>query len=127
MKDFIKVDFELLNESEFHLFLDLADDLLFPRYTTKDFDDRITHRKINGWFNENLLMVQREKGKWRKFNFIEYCWVQIIDDLRKFEIGFNEIRKIKEKLLHQMDLHMKDQLLKILLNIHSNHHLHGNI
>ncbi len=103
MKDFIKVDFELLNESEFHLFLDLADDLLFPRYTAKDFDDRITHRKINGWFNENLLMVQREKGKWRKFNFIEYCWVQIIDDLRKFEIGFNEIRKIKEKLLHQMD------------------------
>ena len=103
MSDYSKLNFALLTEVEFKLFSELAEDVLEPRYTVKDFNDRITHRKINGWFNEGLLLVQREKGKWRKFNFIEYCWVQIIDDLRRFEIGFNEIRKIKEKLLCQMD------------------------
>ena len=36
--------------------------------------------------------------------------IQIIDDLRRFEIGFNEIRKIKEKLLCQINW---DSLLDI--------------
>ncbi len=103
MSDYSKLNFEMLTEAEFQMFEGLAIDVLESRYTAKDFNDSVTHRKINGWFNEDLLMVQREKGKWRKFNFIEYCWVQIIDDLRRFEIGFNEIRKIKEKLLCQMD------------------------
>ncbi len=110
MSDYSKLNYAMLTEAEFQLFAELAEDVLEPRYTAKDFNDRITHRKINGWFNEDLLMVQREKGKWRKFNFIEYCWVQIIDDLRRFEIGFNEIRKIKEKLLCQINW---DSLLDI--------------
>ena len=50
------------------------------------------HRRLQN--NEDLLLEKSEKGKRRKFNFIEYSWIRIIHELRKFEIGFTIIRKL---------------------------------
>src|SRR5688572_23798759 len=83
-----------------YLYIELLKDL----FTLKDFSKEITQRKLNAWHNEDLLLEKSDRGKWRKFNFVEYSWIQVVNELRKFEIGYTIIRNLKENLMQPIDM-----------------------
>jgi len=93
----------ILAEEDYPQYLELAEKLLEPLFTAKDLGNDISNRKLNTWYNEQLLMNQREKGEWRVFNFIEYCWVQMIEEMRKLEVKIEVIKRLKDSLLEPVD------------------------
>ena len=98
-----------------YLYVELLKDV----FTLKDFSKEITQRKLNAWHNEDLLLDKSDKGKWRKFNFVEYSWIQVVNELRKFEIGYTIIRKLKESLMQPIiiDQIFEEEGIKGLLEL----------
>lgn len=94
-------------------------ELLKDVFTLKDFSKEITQRKLNAWHNEDLLLEKSDSGKWRKFNFVEYSWIQVVNELRKFEIGYTIIRKLKDNLMMpiNMDHIFEEEGIKGLLEL----------
>jgi DNA-binding transcriptional MerR regulator len=70
------------------------------RYTVSDTPE--TYRVINSWGDAGLLFddKSRENG-WRKFSFLELCWLQIIRELRGLGFGREKIQKLKECLFQK--------------------------
>jgi hypothetical protein len=93
----------ILKENEYSKYIELADNLLSAQFTAKDLGSEITSRKLNTWFNDQLLMNQREKGEWSVFNFIEYIWVQIVSELRNLEVNSEIIKRLKDSLLEPVE------------------------
>jgi DNA-binding transcriptional MerR regulator len=60
----------------------------------------ITARNLNYYKTQGLFFSETkfEKHDHIKFNFTEYVWFNLILDLRKFDIGLNTIRNIRELL-----------------------------
>lgn len=60
----------------------------------------ISARTLNYYKTQGLLFSDTvfEKHDHVKFNFAEYLWINIILDLRKFDIGLQAIKNIKELL-----------------------------
>jgi DNA-binding transcriptional MerR regulator len=78
-------------------------DLLDTQFTGNQIG--ISYRRINIWYQEDLLPFRTEVGKWRTFSFLEACWVKLIQELRKFGISLKVIKNLKNALLEVPDLH----------------------
>jgi len=67
------------------------------RYSAKDLG--ISYRRINSWQSERLIEDFREDDqKWRKFSFVDYIWIRIVDDLRNYGLSIPIIRRIKDEI-----------------------------
>jgi DNA-binding transcriptional MerR regulator len=64
----------------------------------------ISYRKINTWYQEDLLPFPTETGKWRTFSFLEACWVRFIEEVRKWGLGLKMVKDLKNILLEVPDL-----------------------
>lgn len=87
---------QVLNSGMISQFPELHKSIHIKRFTIKDVG--ITHRWITHWDDEDLLFYPTEKGKWRKFNLVEFVWLKIIVELRKFDVPLNVIKALKENL-----------------------------
>lgn len=100
-------------------FSDLSRRILEKMYSTTQVG--VSHRLITYWDEKGLLPSVTNKGKWRKFSLIEYVWLKMIIELRRFHISLDIIRKMKESLfesLSAMDYIDSPELLEeILLRI----------
>jgi len=83
-------------------FPELCSKLLEKRFTASQAG--ITHRWITYWDKEGLLFSKTEKEKWRKFSFIEYVWLRIIRELRKYHISIKIILNLKNALFTEYHL-----------------------
>lgn len=70
--------------------------ILQPLFTRGDVG--IELRKIYHWEQEGLLKSKNENREWRKYSFVEYVWLKIIEQLRSVNIGLETIHKIKADL-----------------------------
>jgi DNA-binding transcriptional MerR regulator len=60
-------------------------------------DAGVTHRAINHWDSEGLIPDRREEGqRWRRFSFVDFVWIKMIDQMRALGINLETIKKIKE-------------------------------
>lgn len=66
------------------------------RFTVKDIG--ANYRWIDHWYSEGLLLNSYEKGKWRKFNLIEFVWLKIIIKIRDFNISLKTVKSVKDIL-----------------------------
>ena len=68
----------------------------------------ISYRIINHWEKEGLLEDNRDNGKgWRKYSISDILWIQVINELRKFGLTIEDIRKVKAYLESAKDLNHK--------------------
>lgn len=60
-------------------------------FTNKDLGD-ITYRTINYWDEKGYLTGEKNAGgKWRKFDFIQLMWIQVLDMLRKMGVSIEVV------------------------------------
>jgi len=62
----------------------------------------VTYRWITHWHSKGLLIRNYEESKWRKFDLIEYVWLRMIIQMRKFNISLEMIKRIKENLIQEI-------------------------
>ena len=72
-----------------------VDFLLLRQFSARDL--KISYRELNHWSSKGLLFEQNEEGKWRRFNVIEYIWLQIVKELRFYNFPINIIKLIKDQ------------------------------
>ncbi len=70
-----------------------------PTFLLKD--TNISSRNYNLWKNSDLLASSNvdDGRKWIRMNLVEYVWLHIVRDLRTFGISFEDIKKLKQKIL----------------------------
>ena len=74
----------------------------------------VVYTDFTNWERYNLLFIDHdvEKGMWKKLNYIEYTWMKIVEQLRKFGFPYNEIKLIKNKITNYIPT---DKLIKSVL------------
>lgn len=85
---------------------------LEPLFTRGDVG--IDLRKIYHWEQEGLLTVNNENREWRKYSFVDYVWIKIIEQLRELKVGLETIHKIKDDLFDLDEDVMMDGVKKML-------------
>lgn len=60
-------------------------------------DTNITARVLNHWEAEGLIPNNRKEGeRWRKFSFVDFVWIRMVEQMRTIGISHDNIRKIYE-------------------------------
>ena len=74
----------------------------------------VVYTDFTNWERYDLLFIDHdvEKGMWKKLNYIEYTWMKIVEQLRKFGFPYNEIKLIKNKITNYIPT---DELIKSVL------------
>lgn len=58
----------------------------------------VSYRQLNSWGEQGLLTNEREDRTWRKFSIMDALWVRIIQELREFGLGWEQIANAKQSL-----------------------------
>lgn len=64
------------------------------KFTSKDLG--ISYRELNHWSTKELLLGNNQSGKWRKFNMIELIWLNLVKELRKYNVSIPNIKSVKD-------------------------------
>ncbi len=59
----------------------------------------VVYTDFTNWERYDLLFIDHdvEKGMWKKLNYIEYTWMKIVEQLRKFGFPYDEIKLLNNK------------------------------
>lgn len=69
----------------------------------------ITSRVLNHWENLSLIDDDRSEGKgWRMFSIVQFVWMEIIQELRKFGFPNEKILLAKEDLINGQAYRVKE-------------------
>jgi|GEM_PF-3838454 len=85
----------------------------------------INNRVIHNWIAEGLVpgfkvTPIKKKGKksnkkpqkWNRFSYLDYIWLRIVIELRKFDVSFSQLQKIKNELYTIIDIDAYLEMLK---------------
>jgi len=73
--------------------------------TTKSFlvgDLDIPYRWITHWDQKDLLFTKEETSKWRRYDFVDFVWIKMIQKLRSFNVSIAQIKLIKDQLIQEI-------------------------
>ena len=90
---------------------ELADGLLKRLFIGTDTGP--SYRVLNHWGNVGLIDEHREEGqRWRRFTFVEFIWVRMIDEMRKVGLPVEVIKTVKASLFQpasivDLDMHLR--------------------
>jgi len=60
-------------------------------FTNKDLEN-ISYRTIGYWDSKGYLTGEKNAGgKWRKFDFFQFLWIQVLDTLRKMGVSHDVV------------------------------------
>ncbi len=100
-----------IGERRYEKVLELCNGLLQRLFVGTD--TGVAYRVINHWENVGLLDDGREDGqRWRRFTFVEFVWVRMIDEMRKVGLPVEIIKLVKASLFQpasivDLDLHLR--------------------
>lgn len=100
-----------LGESRYDKILELLDRLLQKSFIGTD--TGVPYRSINHWESEGLIDNARgETRSWRRFSFVEFVWIRMIDEMRKAGLPLDTIKAVKRHLFYpisivDLDLHLR--------------------
>lgn len=69
-------------------------------------DVGLSSRLLSHWEKSELLIDTYEERKWKRFNLIEYTWIKIITEMRKYDLSHKAIRNAKGAIV--FDFKIKD-------------------
>ena len=75
----------------------------------------VVYTDFTNWERYDLLFIDHdvEKGMWKKLNYIEYTWMKIVEQLRKFGFPYDEIKLLKKNIINYIPT---DELIKLSLS-----------
>ena len=75
----------------------------------------VVYTDFTNWERYDLLFIDHdvEKGMWKKLNYIEYTWIKIVEQLRKFGFPYDEIKLIKKEITNYIP---SDEIIKSALS-----------
>ncbi len=91
------------------------------KYSSKDLG--ISYRELYHWSTQDILLESNYVGKWRRFNTIELVWLEIVKELRKYNISIKVIKQIKELFEVELtnddfiDAYGRDKLVEVALQV----------
>jgi DNA-binding transcriptional MerR regulator len=92
-----------LGERRYGRILELCDRLLQKSFVGTD--TGVPYRSINHWEAAGLIDDGREEGqRWRRFSFVEFVWIRMIDEMRKVGLPVDAIKAVKEQLFQPADI-----------------------
>lgn len=73
------------------------------KYTVKD--TGVAYRVINNWNEKDILLSSFRdiENGWRKFNFTEIVWLEVVKKLRDFGLSLEFIKKVKDNIVLKSD------------------------
>jgi DNA-binding transcriptional MerR regulator len=83
-------------------------------YSTRRFyigNTGINRKTLNDWENAELLPFAYNDTGWRKFSFLEWVWLESINEFRQLGVSIDKIKNVKE-LLFTIDADHLIQLFK---------------
>ena len=102
-----KFMFDVISKSwgknDLHVRSELLLNLGEKKYTRKHLN--VSYRWLNYWDNNGLLLTDNSDfGKWRKFSYEEFIWLELLRELREFGISAKQIIPIREQLAQRVTL-----------------------
>ena len=96
-----------------NLNINLILELQAPTFMRTKID--VVYSDLNNWDNEGLLYYSShvKKGSQRKLSYIEYIWVKIIEELKKYNFNDEDIKSYRDELFQ---IYPIDQLQQLILN-----------
>ena len=81
-----------------NLNINLILELQAPTFMRTKID--VVYSDLNNWDNEGLLYYSSDvkKGSQRKLSYIEYIWVKIIEELKKYNFNDEDIKSYRDEL-----------------------------
>ena len=78
----------------------LKNKLLEPIFQKNDLS--ISYRTLNHYDSKRILLNKRENSRqWRKFNAIEFVWIELVIILREIGMPLSKIKLLKNKLFEE--------------------------
>jgi hypothetical protein len=103
---------------------ELADVISEKSFTLRDIGD-ISNRVLHNWIKESLvpgfkIIPQNDSQnemelltrKWHRFSFLDYVWLRILIELRKFDVSLAIIKKAESNVFKNIELHKFIELYK---------------
>ena len=113
---------EFIDTKSLEKMAELGDLLNEERLSAKD--TGVNHRVINHWDEKGIIRFKRiNKTSNRKFSFVDFIWIKIVNELRSFGVKIPVIQKIAEEMyqaapIKEMILHFADCMDEILKDFH---------
>lgn len=101
MEDTSKLD-EFIGIRSLLRVTELHEKLTKPIFLLKDVG--VQYRTVLHWDQQGLLEHSREESEWRRYDYIQYVWIKIINDLRTFGVPIPIIEKAKTEILTRINL-----------------------
>ncbi|GAB3816559.1 hypothetical protein GCM10028895_11880 [Pontibacter rugosus] len=79
--------------------MEILENLKYRQFTLKDAG--ITSRVHNNWRSLGIVPDSEEDGKKLYFDFIQYLWLQIVKDLRRFGLPLETIAAVKDYMFDE--------------------------
>ncbi len=65
----------------------------------------INTRVLNYWETEGLIPNRRDDdAKWRRYSFVDFVWIKMVDQMRQVGLNFDLIRKVREMVITPTEL-----------------------
>lgn len=79
-------------------------------------DTGINYRVINHWDEKGLIRFARNSSEgYRKFSFVDFIWIKVVNELREFGVKLPDIQKITSDLYEPLP--MKDFIENFAQNL----------
>lgn len=73
-----------------------------PIFLLKDAD--ITYRTVLDWDRKGLLENSRAQSEWRRYDYVQFVWIKLINELRSFGVPIPIIQKIRTEIFVKFNL-----------------------
>lgn len=90
-------------EHRYDKILELCERLLHKSFIGTD--TGVPYRSINHWENYGLIDDERDDSKsWRRFSFVEFIWIRMIDQMRKMGLPMETVKAVKAHLFQPANI-----------------------
>jgi DNA-binding transcriptional MerR regulator len=62
----------------------------------------ITYRWLTHWDQKDLLITKEETSKWRRYDFVDFVWIKMIQKMRGFNVSLAQVKIIKDQLIQDI-------------------------
>ena len=67
-------------------------------------DTGVTYKTVNHWDKQDLLVSRRtDESKWRKFSFVEFIWLKMLEQFRGIGISIPILQKVKAEVFRPIE------------------------
>ncbi len=100
-----------IGERRYNKILELSERLMQKSFIGTD--TGVPYRSINHWENSGLIDNDRgEARSWRRFSFVEFIWIRMIDEMRRVGLPMDSIKAVKASLFQpasivDLDIHLR--------------------